>query len=276
MAERIGSKIAEGRTAEIFAYGEGKVVKLFRARFPRSAAERDYSTSLSIASVYPGAPAVHGKVEIDGRLGIVLERLSGKSLVQVMASRPWKALWAADLCAELHHDVLALTVDGLPPQKGGIEWAVTHARELDEKEKRRIVSHLHALPDGGSLCHGDFHPDNVFLSQRGPVVIDWMTATRGCPAGDLARSLLIAQSPSLPPGMPAALAPLVMPVKNIFSRRYERGVLAACGVTKPEIEAWMLPLAAARLIEWSSPAETAYLLRIIRKKLGALRPGPRV
>jgi aminoglycoside phosphotransferase (APT) family kinase protein len=29
--------------------------------------------------------------------------------------------------------------------------------------------------------HGDFHPGNVVLTQRGPVVIDWRNTTEGPP-----------------------------------------------------------------------------------------------
>ncbi len=269
-ASTVGAKIAEGRTAEVFAYGEGKVVKLFRPEFPRDSAEYDYDISRQVAPLYPGAPAVHGKVEIDGRLGVVYERLEGKSLVQATAARPWKILWAADLSARVHQAIVASPADGLPSQKDGIEWAITRAEDLTPEEKRRIISYLHTLPDGGALCHGDFHPDNVLLSARGPVVIDWVTASRGCPAGDLARSIMIAESPGLPPGLSPAASLLIRRVKRLYSRRYRRRVLTLCGIAERDMEAWILPLSAARLVEGNAPEETAYHLRRVRERLGAL------
>lgn len=269
-AAALGARIAEGRTAEVYAFEKGKVVKLFRAGFPRDFAEYDYDISRQIAPLYPGAPAVHGKVEIDGRLGIIYERLEGKSLVQAAAATPWKTLWAADLCAGLHSAIVKCPADGLPPQKEGIERAITRADQLSAAEKRTIVSYLHTLPDGGALCHGDFHPDNVFLSARGPVVIDWVTASRGCPAGDLARSIMISQSPGLPPGLSPAASLLIRLVKRLYSRRYRRRVLELCGISESDMEAWILPLSAARLVEGNTPEETAYHLAVIRKRLAAL------
>ena len=68
--------------------------------------------------------------------------------------------------------------------RGG--WA-GHARALAELHRR-----LHAIRfEGGRLLHLDFHPDNVLLSARGPVVIDWANARAGDPALDVAMTWVI-------------------------------------------------------------------------------------
>ena len=41
------------------------------------------------------------------------------------------------------------------------------------------------------LIHVDFHPDNVLLSERGPVVIDWANSRSGKPAFDVAMTWVI-------------------------------------------------------------------------------------
>jgi Ser/Thr protein kinase RdoA (MazF antagonist) len=43
----------------------------------------------------------------------------------------------------------------------------------------------------GSLVHLDLHPDNVVLTDTGPVVIDWSNATAGPSTLDVAMSALI-------------------------------------------------------------------------------------
>jgi Ser/Thr protein kinase RdoA (MazF antagonist) len=43
----------------------------------------------------------------------------------------------------------------------------------------------------GRLLHMDFHPDNVMLSSRGPVVIDWSNARAGDPALDVAMTWIL-------------------------------------------------------------------------------------
>lgn len=46
---------------------------------------------------------------------------------------------------------------------------------------------LHEIPfEGATLLHRDLHPENVILSPRGPVVVDWTNAAAGEPAFDVA------------------------------------------------------------------------------------------
>jgi aminoglycoside phosphotransferase (APT) family kinase protein len=56
---------------------------------------------------------------------------------------------------------------------------------------------LHALPTrdgrltGDRILHRDLHPENVMLTSRGPVVIDWNNAAEGRPAVDVALTAVI-------------------------------------------------------------------------------------
>jgi aminoglycoside phosphotransferase (APT) family kinase protein len=52
-----------------------------------------------------------------------------------------------------------------------------------------LLARLHAVP--GRIVHLDLHPDNVMLTARGPVVIDWRNAAEGPPDRDVAMTALI-------------------------------------------------------------------------------------
>jgi aminoglycoside phosphotransferase (APT) family kinase protein len=56
-----------------------------------------------------------------------------------------------------------------------------------------VAELLERLPGGGALCHCDFHPNNVIMSSRGLIAIDWAVGSRGNPLADLARSWLISR-----------------------------------------------------------------------------------
>lgn len=49
---------ASGRTAEIFAWGEGTVLKLYRGEFPSSWVDYEYKIAREVCAVGANAPAV--------------------------------------------------------------------------------------------------------------------------------------------------------------------------------------------------------------------------
>jgi len=79
-----------------------------------------------------------------------------------------------------------------------------------------------------------------------PLVIDWMTATRGCPLGDVARTVLLLSIASPPPGLPVELF-------NTMRQAFIDAYLVAYRRQRPfadaELHVWLFPVAAARLWE---------------------------
>jgi aminoglycoside phosphotransferase (APT) family kinase protein len=86
---------------------------------------------------------------------LVLEHVDGPTMLSALRRRPWQAARSARMLAQLH-------------------------------------ARLHEIPfEGQRLLHLDLHPDNVLLSSRGPVVIDWTNARAGEPALDVALTWVI-------------------------------------------------------------------------------------
>jgi len=91
---------------------------------------------------------------------LVLERLTGPTMLQALAARQMSAIMAANLLAGLHARPHAL-----PPR-------MPHE-------------------PGDRVLHLDLHPANVILEARGPIVIDWRNTSQGPPELYLAVSALI-------------------------------------------------------------------------------------
>jgi aminoglycoside phosphotransferase (APT) family kinase protein len=68
---------------------------------------------------------------------------------------------------------------------------VLESAPLDERTRADLLRRLEGTPAGGALYHGDLHPGNVILAERGSVVIDWVNALRVHPAADVARSWVL-------------------------------------------------------------------------------------
>lgn len=187
----LGALLAEGRTAEIYAWRPGQVIKLFRNWVSQDMAE--YEARIARAALATGVPmpAVGELLQLNGRLGLVYERVDGPPLNEMMQRRPWRLGEAARILAGLHAQMHRLPGSGLPRQRERLRAKIHSAQPLPEDLKRSLLGLLETLPDGDRLCHGDFHPLNVLITARGPVIIDWIDAASGHPLGDVARTAVL-------------------------------------------------------------------------------------
>jgi phosphotransferase family enzyme len=241
--------LAEGRTAEVFAYGESRVLKLDRPDWNGlSEFEGTVLSGLTAAGLPVARP--HGTVTVEGRCGLILDRVAGPTLMQVLrSSNVEEADPLAERFAALQLRCTGMVVGGLPelvPRlRGEIESSVEDAGLRGE-----LLGLLAALDDGArGVCHYDFHPDNVLVGPGGWVVIDWLTVAAGPPAADLARTLVLR-------GL-WATEPVLTFMRTI--RRVER---AALGLDDDELDSWVRVAAAARLAEGFEGDEAAWLTRV--------------
>ena len=200
-----GALVGSGRTADVYAWGEDRILKLYQDWMPAVAVEREFTiTRLARAAGLP-VPATEELVQLDGRLGIIFERIRGTSLLKILETRPGEFISIARLLAELHARMHACILPPeTPSQREQIEQGIAWAKDLAEAEKQSLLGILARLPDGNAVCHGDFHPDNILMSDHGPVIIDWMTGRRGHPLADVARTVLLIQTGGLPPRVSSA------------------------------------------------------------------------
>ena len=264
-----GELIGAGRTADVYAWGDERVIKLYQDWMPAVAIEREFAITRLAREAGLPVPAAEEMLRVDGRLGIVFERVRGISLLKMLETRPWQIVALARLLAEHHARMHACSLSPeAPGQREQIEQGIAWAKDLSELEKQRILTGLAHLPAGNSLCHGDFHPDNIIITDHGPVIIDWMTSRRGQPLADVARTVLLLQSGGLPPRVSFAMRLLINASRSWLVTVYLARYLQIHSASQSEIDAWKLPLLAARLFEVEDyPAEKQFLLRQIRSTL---------
>lgn len=259
-----GTLIGVGRTAEVYDWEDGWVLKLYRDQFPRAWVEHEAALGRAIHDVGLPAPAVREVVEVEGRLGFVCERISGSSLAERVKRRPWQTARVGKFLAQLHRRIhLAAVPRGLPHLVERLAGNIRDARGLLGANVDKILLALMALPAGGVVCHFDFHPGNVLEVGNRVYIIDWLTAGIGPPAMDVARTLLLLESPFLPPGFPLLLHPVIRYIRQVLASAYLSEYLALSGLPRADVDVWRIPLAAARLLE-DVPAEREWLLGLVR------------
>lgn len=261
--------IGKGRMADVYVLCDGRILKLNRAIYPAIVAEKEYAASKAAQNAGVPVPAVYELVEREGRFGIVFERISGGSLLDQIKSNPLGLASSAKSLAELHVRMHACRLPvGLVSQKEQIRNGIEAAQGITDAERTTVLCYLKELPDGNRLCHGDFHPDNILLSDRGPLIIDWMTGTRGDPAADVCRTLLILETSFLPPQTPIHIRLLHEVSRSWINTTYLKRYLQLNPSVKKQIARWRLPLLAARIREVEAyPNEKAMILNKMRALL---------
>ena len=189
MNQDLGQPIAYGRTAEIYGWYPSNVLKLFYDWFELENIEKEARISRVIHASGLPAPAVGEIIRINDRYGLVYERIDGLSMFNLFQHKPWKGLYYARRWAELQAMVHATRIQAdLPSQRQILRSEIDRAQALPAVLQSKVLAALEAMPDGECLCHGDFWPGNILVTDQGEIIIDWIHASHGNPLADVARS----------------------------------------------------------------------------------------
>jgi aminoglycoside phosphotransferase (APT) family kinase protein len=233
MADAVpGPLIGSGRNADVYDLGDGRVLRRYRdgRDTEQVGAEALVMTHARAAGV--PVPEVY---DVSGP-DIVMERAVGPTMLDAVGSRPWTYRTHARELARLHdlvHEVPAATLPGhwLPRFPG------------TDADTRSDV-----------LLHRDLHPQNVILTQTGPMIIDWEGAARGPAIADVALTWAIIGFSDVPG--PRVKAAVIRAFQAAFTRAFLRAA-------EPVDQAWRHRAIRARLADPNLlPTEAARLERL--------------
>jgi len=261
----LGGPIGSGVTAEVYAWDEGQVLKLFRNWVRVDQVDYEARAVRAVHAAGLPVPAVGEQLEVDGRIGLVYERVDGPTLHQYLDAKPWTLFRCARIMAGLHAGLHANhKAPGLRPLREKLESRLRagSARGLPADLQEAALKALDAMPDGDSMCHGDFHAGNILMTARGPIIIDWDGASIGDPLADVATTLLLKDEVLARPSIPWLVKLRVGRFYPSYLKRYFR--LRPADVRK--VVAWTPVLAAARFEE-VVPETGDWLLSLVRQGL---------
>ncbi len=262
-----GIKIASGRTAEVFEFSNNKILKLFKEGVPRTIIDREYRINQTLMKTGISMPKCYDFIDDKIRPGIVYERINGKSMMEILSARVWKLNSIARRFARRHFDIQRKVEPDLTDNKSQLKKNIGISDILTPEAKNKLCSYIDTLPGGDILCHGDFHPDNIIISNHTDYVIDWMTATRGNPCSDVARTFVLFRYGVIPEDRNIIEKAIVKVLREKFLAAYLKEYLHLSNFKMDDIEKWILPHIAARLIEWIPPQEKEVLHRQVTLKL---------
>ena len=239
----IGPLIGSGRVAEVFSYG-ANVLKLYLSPGAKADALRE-AAAMALAEAR-GLP-VPKALEVgtfDGRWGIVMTRAPGDTLAAYAEADPSRLTASIEEMVRLHLEMHAQREVRLPSLKARLAARIALADELSPARRDALVVGLRDMPEGDSICHGDFHPFNIIGVPGAATIVDWLDATCGPPAADACRSYVL-------------VAPHFPDLAEAYLDRYA----TASGLDRGAILQWLPFVASARLAEGTP--DTPYLLGLL-------------
>lgn len=245
MTAALGPLLAAGNVAEVFAWGDDRVLKLYKpAPWAKRVAFREAANQAAVEAMGLPVPAVHGVVAHGERWGILSDRVEGTSFAQRMLADPTLATGHLEAVIDLQLRLQRATAPFFTGVKQRLASHIGYAPGLEPERKQALIAGLRAMPGGDQLCHFDFHPMNVLGSTNAPVVIDWCDACRGTAAADGCRSHVLLEIHA-----------------EVFAASYLQHYCRASGCSPDELLAWRPYMLAAKLIE--TPAEAPRLLALL-------------
>lgn len=173
-------------------YRDGDVcVKVFNSDYSKADVLNEALNQARIEETGLKIPKVLEVSMIDGKWAIVSEFIKGKTLAQLMAEDEEKKDEYLVLFVNLQLEIQSKTCPLLNKLKDKMNRKINQS-ELDSTTKYDLHTRLEGMPKHNKVCHGDFNPSNIIISEDGtPYVLDWSHATQGNASADAARTYLL-------------------------------------------------------------------------------------
>lgn len=184
-------KIAQGNTAEVYVYSDSTICKLFSEGYPYEAVETEYRNSKILHQTTGFSPKAHKMISINGRTGIIYDRLFGKTLLQEMLENMTDQYILERLLEKmvmLQKQLIQIKNKECVSYKVFLKQLIPP--NIDERND--IEDSIDVLENGDYICHGDFHPGNVWIYPDGSLdIIDCMNLCKGPKEYDIARTFFL-------------------------------------------------------------------------------------
>ena len=166
--------------------------KVFAADYKKSDIFNEALNQTRVEETGLFIPKVHEVKKLDdGRLAIVMDYVEGKSLATLIAENPAKRLEYVTRLIDIQLSMHSLTSPELNKQRAKFDRKIDLSG-LDATTRYELHVRLGGMPKQNKLCHGDFNPSNVIITNDDRAcVIDWSHATVGNASADTARTYLL-------------------------------------------------------------------------------------
>jgi tRNA A-37 threonylcarbamoyl transferase component Bud32 len=269
LLESLGAPLFKSRSSEVYPWQEGTLLKLFRPNVEPVLIENEEINTTEAYEKGVSQVKCFGHVTVGDRTGIIIGRVPGKTLIALLGSKPLILFQASAIMAEQQWNMHQAHTSKIRSYKEIVLEALDSKplAFLTQEEKATAVKKINALPEGDSILHFDFHPDNIMSDGQNVTIIDWMTAARGVPAADVAATLYLLNEGEMIPGLSKTVAAILEKIRKSICKNYYALYKKKTGMTDAEVAPWRLPFLIFRLGIWNIESEVPVLQQKIRDEL---------
>ena len=175
---------------EIYVEGD-MLVKKFDKSFKKSDILNEALNQARVEETGLLVPKVLEVGIFDGRWAIVSEFIEGKTMAQLMTEQPDKKEELMSRFVDIQLSIHARRAPLLNKLKDKMERKIGET-SLDATTRYELHTRLESMPKHKKVCHGDYNPSNVIITESGDAyIIDWSHATQGNASADAARTYLL-------------------------------------------------------------------------------------
>lgn len=166
-------------------------VKVFNENYSKANVLNEALNQARVEETGLKVPKLHEVKKIDGKWAIVTDYIEGKTLEELMNEHPEKMDEYIARLVEIQMEVLSHKVNHLNKLRDKMHTKISSA-DIDATTRYELHTRLDATPKHNKVCHGDFHPSNIIITENDEAyIIDWAHVTQGNGAADAARVYLL-------------------------------------------------------------------------------------
>ncbi len=173
-------------------YRDGDLcMKVFDASYSKADVLSEALNQARVEETGLNIPKVHEVTLMDGKWTIVTDYIKGKTLSQLMLENPEKKDEYLEFFVNLQIEVQSKRCPLLTKLRDKMSRKISQT-DFDATTRYELYTRLDDMPKHSKLCHGDFNPSNIIISDGGaPYILDWSHATQGNGSADAARTYLL-------------------------------------------------------------------------------------
>ena len=188
--------IGQGANGKVYRLDEDTVIKVYRDPdcLPDIQRERELARKAFILGIPTAIP--YDVVKVGESYGSVFELLNSRSFGKLIAAEPDKVDHYVALYVELLQKIHSTEPKpgDMPEMKSvAMKWASFLKDYLPAPEAERLCDLIRAVPDRGTMLHGDYHIKNVMMQNGEVLLIDMDTLCTGHPVFEFASMFLAYQ-----------------------------------------------------------------------------------